>query len=555
MATAKDTLNPLSEISLLFGRDGLAHKDLESLTDAITNLSSTLEKRTGKSKEKEEPAVGNLFKDIKDFSKGFFDTAVKNPFKYTKNTLVSAKDFITGKSTMPENLGKVETPEESIPQTTEQPKIEPTLDKEVAPKIETTITEKDKVEPVVSEPMLSEKDKVEPVVSEPMLSEKDKVEPVVSKPMLSEKDKVEPLFDTKAYDPATIKPTLDMVEPINQKEDKANLQSNADNKILSDMVEVLNDLRDDKSQKQILNEAIAIRKIISDQAKKVELSAGVEPNSEESKQEDREKLAEAIARRLENVMSNLGSGGLGIPDLMDRKPGKPAGKTPSKTPGGASGGGRFGKILGLGGKLLGGASLAYGAYEASEFLGETGYSDKMAEGAGKKAEAAFRENVAPTIDPIKAGISVDEAKAALENGSPRDIEKLGGKEALENIVKGKETNNMRTIQKITSGNTAEEANIARAKFASTDPRRIDNINVEPKEKQVNIKDILNKVNEENTQLKMFSDTTQSTQMIAPIVSNKTINNTEQTIVGASPSPHPTTNSFMRWQNKRSAFTD
>jgi hypothetical protein len=35
----------LSEISLLFGRDGLAHKDLESLTDAISDLISTTGQR------------------------------------------------------------------------------------------------------------------------------------------------------------------------------------------------------------------------------------------------------------------------------------------------------------------------------------------------------------------------------------------------------------------------------------------------------------------------------------------------------------------------------
>jgi hypothetical protein len=170
-----------------------------------------------------------------------------------------------------------------------------------------------------------------------------------------------------------------------------------------------------------------------------------------------------------------------------------------------------------------------------------------------------KETVKPkTFDPKAAGISADEAKAALENGSPRDIEKLGGKEALENIVNGKETNNTRSIstatpvEKITSNYTAEEANSARANFASSDPRRID---VQPKENQVTVKDILNQVNEENTQLKMFSDISQAAQMIAPIVSNKTINNTEQTIVGSSPSPHSSTNSYMRWQNRRGAYTD
>jgi hypothetical protein len=585
MATAKDTLNPLSEISLLFGRDGLAHKDLESLTEAITDLISTLEKRTGKPKEKdkEDAVVGNLFKDIKDFSRGVFDTAVKNPFKYSKNTVVSgingivsgakavgaAKDFIsnkvTGKSTMSDNLSKVETPEEAIPQINEQPKIEPTFETEAPPKIEPTISEKDKVQPVVLEPMLSDKDKVEPV------------------------------FDTKAYDTASIKPTLDMVEPTKEKEDKSNIQSDSDNKILSNMVEVLIDLRDDKSQKQILNEAIAIRKIISDQAKATALPAGIEPNSEESKQEDREKLAEAIARRLEDVMGNLGGGG--IPMLS-----RPA---PAGIPSAAATGAGSALLAGsvIGGVAASGAALSYGATnvlqsmskeQRTQLTGDVGSDTSMAAailnqgdqlpeerakeesdnkllekapwytrmyGIGKtdflknanSGQDTAKETIKPkTFDPKAAGISADEAKAALENGSERDIEKLGGKEALENIVNGKETNNTRSIQKITSNYNTEEANSARANFASSDPRRVD---VQPKENQVTVKDILNQVNEENTQLKMFSDTSQATQMIAPIVSNKTINNTEQTIVGSSPSPHPSTNSFMRWQNRRGAYTD
>jgi hypothetical protein len=367
------------------------------------------------------------------------------------------------------------------------------------------------------------------------------------------------------------------------------------------MVEVLIDLRDDKSQNQILNEAIAIRKIISDQAKATTLPAGIEPNSEESKQEDREKLAEAIARRLEDVMGNLGGGG-GIPMLSRPGPARPG---PAGIPPAAATGAGSALLAGavVGGVAAGGAALSYGATnvlqsmskeQRTQLTGDVGSDTSMAAailnqgdqlpeerakeesdnkllekapwytrmyGIGKtdflknanSGQNTAKETVKPkTFDPKAAGISADEAKAALENGSPRDIEKLGGKEALENIVNGKETNNTRSIQKITSNYNTEEANSARANFASSDPRRID---VQPKENQVTVKDILNQVNEENTQLKMFSDTSQATQMIAPIVSNKTINNTEQTIVGTSPSPHPSTNSFMRWQNRRTAFTD
>ena len=146
-----------------------------------------------------------------------------------------------------------------------------------------------------------------------------------------------------------------------------------------------------------------------------------------------------------------------------KKPGNraPRGKTPTtKIPGGTS---KLGLGLKIGGGLLAGAGLALGAYEASEFLDDTGYGAKMAQGAGQSAEKAFRENVAPTIDPVKAGVTRDQAKAALENGSPRDIEKLGGKDALMKIA---------GLAPVV-GVSIEQAAVARSEYASVDPRRVD----------------------------------------------------------------------------------
>jgi hypothetical protein len=84
----------------------------------------------------------------------------------------------------------------------------------------------------------------------------------------------------------------------NEETNKITENNREQNKILSDMVAVLIDMRDDKSQKQLLDEMVSIRKVISEQNKKTELPGGIEPNTEEAKQEDREKLAEAIARKL-----------------------------------------------------------------------------------------------------------------------------------------------------------------------------------------------------------------------------------------------------------------
>ena len=81
------------------------------------------------------------------------------------------------------------------------------------------------------------------------------------------------------------------------------------------------------------------------------------------------------------------------------------------------------------------------------------------------------------------------------------------------------------------------------------------VTVEPKSTENNVGKILDKVSDQNTELKMSSMGKTETQMITPIVSNKTINNTEQTIIGTPPSPHPSTNSFLRFQNKISGYTD
>jgi len=71
------------------------------------------------------------------------------------------------------------------------------------------------------------------------------------------------------------------------------------NKILSDMVEVLIDLKDDKTQLKIHSELLEINKLMSSTRNNYERT--IKPNNEEAKQEDREKLAEAIARRLDGM--------------------------------------------------------------------------------------------------------------------------------------------------------------------------------------------------------------------------------------------------------------
>ena len=79
--------------------------------------------------------------------------------------------------------------------------------------------------------------------------------------------------------------------------------------------------------------------------------------------------------------------------------------------------------------------------------------------------------------------------------------------------------------------------------------------VAPKPTESGIGKILNEVNDKNTDLKMFNTSSADPQMLAPIISNRTINNnnTEQTMIGSTPSPHSSASSFVKWQMNRSNY--
>ena len=319
------------------------------------------------------------------------------------------------------------------------------------------------------------------------------------------------------------------------------------NKVLSDMVEVLIDMRDDKSQKQLVQETIEIKKLIESQGKKPELSGGIEPNIEESKFEEREKLADSIAKKLGEVLEESGIGSnsnLGIPDLPDKKR-KPGGKVPTKMKsptGGTKAPTGMGKAAIFGGELLSGAGLLLGAYEASEYLDETGYGDKMAEGAGKDAEQAFK-NINPDFSHLD--ITPQQAQDILDQpdspGKQRDLESFGGEEELR--------------KKAALLPKFEQASLRKYDYNPETSPKIEPIKVEPKPVESSVSKMLNQVSDTNTELKMFNMPSSETQMLAPIISNKTINNTEQTMIANAPTPHSSANSFNKWQLKRSNYID
>ena len=420
--------------------------------------------------------------------------------------------------------------------------------------------------------------------------------------------------------------------PENMELKTADGEDKSENKVLtlSQFKNELLKMKNTELEKNLLAEVVVIRKIVAQKAgygdNKSTVPAlsgsGLEPNTEEDKQRDRELLAQAIADKLKNIgLGNQDSGGgvggiissileaLGLSKLL--------GKTPKVPP--VPGGGKVppvpgGGMLRLAGRVGSRLAPVLGAYEASEFLGETGYGDKMAAGAGKTAEKAFRENVAPTIDPTKMGMTPEEARNAL-GGSNRDIEKLGGREALLKIantdfessssskdlkeqlrIKEQSLNNLDpslesnkqyrdklqtdidTLNKriptadMPDQMAAETARLNRYANIETKQSSATADKVGPNQEQSldsNLAssfsnealkqlqaattgdqkiDILKRLENENMDLKEAKESI--SQILAPMITNRTVDNSTQQFVTSPPRPYPNSNGVDRWQDKR-----
>jgi hypothetical protein len=334
------------------------------------------------------------------------------------------------------------------------------------------------------------------------------------------------------------------------------------NKVLSDMVAVLIDMRDDKSQKQLLEEASAIKKLIIEKNKANQLPNGIEPNIEESKQEDREKLSELIAIKLGAILQESGFGsnsgmpmGLDLPDGPDRNKPKtpPTGnqKGNPKIPPGGIPKGKLGGRLAMTGPALAvgitGAAVDYG-------LGELG--------VGKDAEGNDIQIDEKQDDENWNKMSPSEK---IESGLARGVEKLGSVAFLDNIAREaqadrikKETKYLKdknVIQPAASIEVAEGIQSSLRKYdyiPETSPKT--NPTVAPKKEETPGVNILNKVTDQNTDLKYDMDKPETRTMGVPIISKQTINNTEQTTMAATPVPHSNDNTFVKWQLNRSAYT-
>lgn len=96
---------------------------------------------------------------------------------------------------------------------------------------------------------------------------------------------------------------------------------------------------------------------------------------------------------------------------------------------------RLSKFAKLGGRIIGPAGVLLGAYEASEYLKEVNYGDRMAKGQGQLAEQAFKNK---KTDFSQQQLTQQEAMNILSQpdspGKNRDIASFGGLEKLQRIA-------------------------------------------------------------------------------------------------------------------------
>jgi hypothetical protein len=415
------------------------------------------------------------------------------------------------------------------------------------------------------------------------------------------------------------------VMPENMELKTADGEDKSENKVLtlSQFKNELLKMKNTELEKNLLAEVVVIRKIVAQKAgygdNKSAIpalsGAGLEPNTEEDKQRDRELLADAIAKKLKSLANDNNGGGiissileaLGLKGLLDGG-GKGKGNKPGK--GGPKGrpGLPMPRRLPIGG-LVGSTMLGIGVPMALDQLEESDWANRLAQGEGKKAEKAFRENVAPTIDPAKMGMTAEEARNAL-GGSERDIEKLGGREALLKVantdfkssssskdlkeqIKIKEQtlktsgpmlnaeyrdklqtdidtlnkriptadmpdqmaaetarlNRYSNIETKQSSDTAEKLN-----QPTTFEEKLGNSFMTEALKQLEASStgdqrnvILKELENQNSELKSSAES--MSQILAPIISNRTIDNSTQTFLTSPPKPYSNSNTVNRWQTR------
>jgi hypothetical protein len=89
------------------------------------------------------------------------------------------------------------------------------------------------------------------------------------------------------------------------------------------------------------------------------------------------------------------------------------------------------------GKVAGPAGLAMNAYDAAQYAQQAQLGQRLAEGQGQAAQRNFRQMNPGYGQGFVSNISPDQAANILQNGSPRDIQAMGGQQALDELIRQK----------------------------------------------------------------------------------------------------------------------
>jgi hypothetical protein len=88
-------------------------------------------------------------------------------------------------------------------------------------------------------------------------------------------------------------------------------------------------------------------------------------------------------------------------------------------------------------RVAGPAGLAMNAYDAAQYAQESQLGTRLAQGQGGTAQQAFRQMNPGYGQGFVSNVTPDQAAAVLQNGSPRDIQAMGGQKTLNELIRQK----------------------------------------------------------------------------------------------------------------------
>ena len=341
-------------------------------------------------------------------------------------------------------------------------------------------------------------------------------------------------------------PTLQENKPKVEKKNKTK-DPELSNKLLVSISQMLTELRENAIEKQLLSEAIKIRSILEKGNSQVlpsensvpieqELSQGIssvpdiqgriEPyleeenqksnthpqqihvntanqsippvhgeviipdHREEDKAKDRELLAQAIADKLAAILGGIG--GNSPIDLLGKGTGAKLGEAAL----GAFGAGRVGPLIKGGTALLGGSIL----------------NNIIGEGMGSLGLGTSESQHDQIVDDMRKKHEEEKSLDILKNSNILSNDDIAPKPSPMSQENKK-------------------------------------IQLTPKENQ-NAGSVLQNIFKKNEDLKSQESQSSTQQMLQPIISNQTTNNTSQTLMPAPPVPNQNTNSYLQWQKSK-----